>query len=986
MPLLTKQKFSFISKGMDKDTFTVVSFKGFEAISKPYEFDILLVSDKKDVDPLQVLKDPAVFTIHRDEEDDVDFNGILMRFEETREYNEYFFFKAVLVPKLWWLSLTHHNQVFLNKTAPEIMEDALKDGGLAPGIDFSFDLMNTYLPFEYICQYDENHFNFVSRWAQREGIYYFFEQAAAGEKVVFTDSKIAHKDLLPGKDLYYDPPSGLAGFHAKEVIHSFVCRHNMLPQKIHLKDYNYLKPSMAVEGMADVDENGRGENYIYGDHFDDPEEGNRLAAIRAEGLLCKKSEFSGESSVPFMVPGYTFDLHEHYKKGYNVKYLVTEVVHEGHQTGYLIAGLSAAVARHDEEMFYSNSFTAIYSDKQFRAPHDALKPRISGSINAKIDAAGSGQYAEIDEYGRYKVILPFDLSGRFNGKASAWFRMMQPYAGENQGMHFPLHKGTEVLLTFIDGNPDRPVISGAVPNPETSSPVKDQNQTKSIITTGKNIPDPSVGAAAMGAMTTSGSWTTTPTDNYIEFEDYAGSERIRLHSDHDLWLEAQNRYADYQTGVPTTAETRPTHVADLIEKMYEYDSSAFAPKGFEPFSDQVPYVKSTAGGDTTTVDYGTMSTDAEKWKYLVDKGKVTVARGDTFNTQEGNIYDFGGYWNYNLGNCYVEEHLNQKGELNKTRSKDLLDKGGPGWTKVDWSKAFDSDADKGPGESDIEIGSSSDWKDSGSGTNVWVNKTIGNAYTYSQGHAIEVSKGDSLSIQHGGKHVDIAYRGDDSIKSWSWSSAGVSKEKKWTSDGFMYYESQYEASTGIGSETKWDAFSEKKVYNESTNEASGTASVTTYCRDSGKMLSYTSSHQGANSVHSHEFNWANTAKSSFTFAAGMAFSLDMSMQVALNTKMAGSMALNLVGGVAAEMNLPLGPNIKIEFDKSTLKIEIDATGTTIKLAGVELEMKQALAKVFKENALAKIAKYGAIGISNGYKFSVDKGGMALQNLMMSINT
>ena len=424
MSLLTKKKFSFISKATDKESFAVVSFKGFEAISKPYQFEIVLVSEKTDLDPLQVLQHPAVFTIHRDNEQDVIFNGILIQFEETQEFNGYLFFKAVLAPKLQWLSLTHHNQVFLEQTAPEIMEAALKDGELVSGIDFEFRLQNEYQPFEYICQYGESHLNFVSRWAEREGIYYFFEQTDQGEKVVFTDTKISQTDLVLGKDLIYSPQSGLDSQHTKEVIKEFLCKHSLLPQRVFLKDYNYRKPSLAMEGMAEVDPDGRGENYIYGEHFPTPEEGNRLAKIRAEELLCRKSLFFGKGSVPFIVPGFTFDLQEHYQKIYNRKYLITDVHHEGHQTGYLISGMTAVFDPRDEQMFYSNTFTAIYSDAQFRAERTAVKPKISGTINAKIDAATSGQYAELDDQGRYKVILPFDRSGRGSGKASAWCRMM----------------------------------------------------------------------------------------------------------------------------------------------------------------------------------------------------------------------------------------------------------------------------------------------------------------------------------------------------------------------------------------------------------------------------------------------------------------------------------------------------------------------------------------------------------------------------------
>ena len=124
---------------------------------------------------------------------------------------------------------------------------------------------------------------------------------------------------------------------------------------------------------------------------------------------------------------------------------------------------------------------AIPADVQFRPKFNAKKPKFNGTLNAKIDAAGSGQYAELDEQGRYKVILPFDLSGRKDGKASTWLRMAQPYAGTDHGMHFPLHKGTEVLLNFMDGDPDRPFVTAAVPNPETPSVIGDINSTMSGI-------------------------------------------------------------------------------------------------------------------------------------------------------------------------------------------------------------------------------------------------------------------------------------------------------------------------------------------------------------------------------------------------------------------------------------------------------------------------------------------------------------------------
>ena len=481
MDYLHKKKFDFVSSALPADTFGVVRFKGTEGFSMCYEFEIDLVSKNAEIDLTTVLKNPVSFTILR-EDGDIPFHGILAQFEQLHEMDEHVFYRAVLVPKLWWLSLTHHNQVILNKTVPEIIEEVLKDGGLT-SLDFEFKLQKNYPKWEYICQYRESHLNFVSRWMEQEGMYYYFEQTPEGEKVIITDTKIAHTDMPEGKTMYYSPPSGLSELHREEVIHAFICKQKMLPKTLRLKDYNYRTPSLEISGNAEVSAQGRGEVYIYGEHFRTPDEGNSLAKIRAEELLCQEKQFHGESTIPYLRPGYLFDLEDHYRRSFNRKYLTIELEHDGSQTAFLLAGIQKGLSEVEEQPYYRNNFVSIPSDVQYRHERKTEKPRFYGTLNAKIDAAGSGKYAELDDQGRYKVVLPFDESGRKNGKASAYFRMAQPYAGTDHGMHFPLHKDTEVLLTFIDGDPDRPIVNAAVPNPEHPSQVTSGDQTMSKITT-----------------------------------------------------------------------------------------------------------------------------------------------------------------------------------------------------------------------------------------------------------------------------------------------------------------------------------------------------------------------------------------------------------------------------------------------------------------------------------------------------------------------
>jgi len=502
MALLTDSKFSFASKATPEDAWAVVRFSGEEGLGDLYRFEIDLVSDCPDIDPDRILEAPASLTIHRPE-GDLPFHGILSGFEMRQAYEEYVFYRAVLVPRFWWLSQTFHNQVFLDTGLPGLLTAVLKDGGLTDG-DFELRLEKDYPVREYVCQYRESHFDFISRWMERDGLYYYFEQTDDKEKLMVTDTGLAHTAMPQGGTLRYSPPSGLDGGHLEEVIDEFFCRQRLMPREVRIKDYNYRRPSLAVTGRAKVADRGRGAVYFYGDHIGTPEEGAHLAGVRAEELLCRQREFIGQSRVPFLRPGYTFRLQDHYRGDFNREYLTVRVEHQGCQTACLTAGLGDTLEGFENQLFYRNDFSAIQSDRQYRPRLKAEKARFYGIMNAVIDGAGSGQHAELDEMGRYKVVLPFDRSGRKDGKASAWVRMMQPYGGTDHGMHFPLHKGTEVLLMFIDGDPDRPIIAGAAPNPENPSLLSSDNQT-------------------MGQITTAGG-------NKIHFEDREGSQRILMHT------------------------------------------------------------------------------------------------------------------------------------------------------------------------------------------------------------------------------------------------------------------------------------------------------------------------------------------------------------------------------------------------------------------------------------------------------------------------
>jgi type VI secretion system secreted protein VgrG len=484
MPFQGEQRFTFISAAMPDDTFTVVRFTGSEAISQPYRFEIDLAAQDAEIDLAAMLQNTAKLVIHRGDQAERVFHGILAEFQQLEESGSYSLYKAVLVPRLWNAGLYRQNQLFLDKSVSEIIEEILQQTRLT-GQDYELRLTGTYTAWEYICQYQETDLNFISRWMEREGIYYYFVQEDQNEKIIITDSSTSHENVPDDSQLPYSPPSSLAP-RDQELIQTLVCRQIRLPNRVILRDYNYRRPSLDLTSEAEVDGDATGDVYIYGEHFKTPEDGNHLAQIRAEELLCRQQVYHGESTAANLWAGYLFTLQDHFRDSHNRQYLITEVEHYGFQAIAELSGQKRGETAGESEREYHNRFTAIPSEAQFRPERTAARPRFYGTLNATIDASGDGQYAEIDDQGRYKVILPFDQSGNDGGRASRWVRMAQPYAGSNYGMHFPLHRGTEVLLTFIDGDPDRPIIASSVPNPDTASPVTSNNQTQCMIRTGGN--------------------------------------------------------------------------------------------------------------------------------------------------------------------------------------------------------------------------------------------------------------------------------------------------------------------------------------------------------------------------------------------------------------------------------------------------------------------------------------------------------------------
>lgn len=473
--------FSFASEAVDDGTLLVTKIVGEEQVSELFRFEVDLLAKDPNLDIEALLYAPSKLGFRHQIELAGQrvymtrwVHGVLSDFSVVGEEESWIRYRAVLVPHMWLLTQGWRSRVFLeSSTSKNIKQILADDYGLAEKVDFEFT-MEDELDREYVVQYDESDYAFVARWLEDEGIHYYFTNDGTAEKIVF-GNQAAHPPIEGNAFLPYlnfgggSKGVGTAAPDGDEAVRGLSCKQIRRPKDVALNDYNWRDPSQELDCEAEVQPRGIGVQYEYNNHYKTPAEGKILAGIRSDELKTNELVYTGNSNCPSFRPGYTFTLSGHFREDFNREYMLTKVFHTVEQGIALSRGGTVTGAS------YNNSFEAIASERVFRPERKTPWPSIKGVMHGQIDTAELGEYAELDDYGRYKVRIPFDhkMKGKKkeSGAASRYLRMAQPYAGQDAGMHFPLLKGTEVLLSHIDGDPDRPIIASAVPNPETMSPV-----------------------------------------------------------------------------------------------------------------------------------------------------------------------------------------------------------------------------------------------------------------------------------------------------------------------------------------------------------------------------------------------------------------------------------------------------------------------------------------------------------------------------------
>ncbi|MBA3223402.1 type VI secretion system Vgr family protein [Salmonella bongori] len=366
-------------------------------------------------------------------------------------------YQFVLRPWLWWLTLSSNNRVFQNLSAQEIVEKVFKDGGFS---DYKFQLKSKPAKREYCLQYNESDFNFISRLLEQEGIFWFFTHAEGKHTLVLADDNSAFPPIPGEKKVKYQ--AAQSGARETGMIRSAQLRLQATAQGFQGSDFNYEQPKAALFSQAGEKKDGM--QYQHPGRFSVKAEGDALAAWKVNALKAQAKQLVGESDCATLMAGHWFTLTDHDDKSLNIDWLVTAVSHE-----------------YDGE-HYRNRFTAIPKATPYRPL--AVTPQPFMHTQTATVVGKSGEEIWTDKLGRVKVQFPWDREGKSDETSSCWLRVATAWSGNGFGAQFIPRIGQEVVVSFIDGSPDKPLITGCVYNGANALPYAlPANQTQSGIKT-----------------------------------------------------------------------------------------------------------------------------------------------------------------------------------------------------------------------------------------------------------------------------------------------------------------------------------------------------------------------------------------------------------------------------------------------------------------------------------------------------------------------
>lgn len=470
-----------------------------EGISQLFELDLDLRAEDDAIDFGRIVGENVTVSIELADGSLRLWNGYVSRFAQGTQHPFLTTYRATVVPWLWFLTRTTDCRIFQKKTAPEIVSQIFEDLDFK---DFDLRLYGSFTKRDYCVQYRETDFNFVSRLMEEEGICYFFEHDKGKHTLVLANDPGSHPPV-PNSKVRFHPVRG--GHRTQDTVFDLRQEQAFRPQSYSATDFNFTTPGTNL-GVS-VPSRKRYDVYDYPGDYLQRAEGESRARIRLEEEQRDSLVTHGHGECPQFTPGFTYDLDEHPHSGVNITYLLTRVGHTASQTYEVGEGASG-------ELTYENRFQCIPHSVPYRPERVTRRPVVQGCQTA-IVVGPSGEEIYTDEYGRVKVQFHWDREGQNDEESSCWIRVSHPWAGKHWGALAIPRIGQEVIVDFLEGDPDQPIIVGRVYNGEQLPPF--------------GLPDGAVVSGVRSDSTKGGGGY-----NQMSMDDTKGNELVHIHAQYDM--------------------------------------------------------------------------------------------------------------------------------------------------------------------------------------------------------------------------------------------------------------------------------------------------------------------------------------------------------------------------------------------------------------------------------------------------------------------
>ncbi|GKV78539.1 type IV secretion protein Rhs [Pectobacterium carotovorum subsp. carotovorum] len=493
---------------LEAGTFAVVDFRLDEGLNRPFSLSLSLASALPDVDFGAVLDQPCELMIWYEGELKRRVSGIVSGFTQGDTGFRRTRYQVEVRPALWRLGLRTNARIFQAQKPEAIIGALLEEAGIT---DYAFALRNEHAVREYCVQYRESDLAFITRLAAEEGLYFFHEYEEGKHRVVFADDAGA---LTKGPELFFNLAT--QGLSEGEYVRRFHYAERVSTAEVELKDYSFKTPAYGLSHKKMSGELAHQresyQHYDYPGRYKQDPSGKAFSGYRLDALRSGAVTSEGESNCAGLMPGNTFTLTEHPNATLNAVWQTVSVTHVGQQPQALEEESGG------EPTTMSNSFAVVKGTTTWRAAMP-YKPMVDGPQIATV-VGPTGEEIYCDQYGRVKLQFPWDRYGASNDQSSCWVRVSQGWAGGQYGMIAIPRIGHEVIVSFLEGDPDQPIVTGRTFHATNPSPYPlPANKTRTVLRTKTHQGEGF---------------------NELRFEDQAGQEEIYIHGQKDLKALVEN--------------------------------------------------------------------------------------------------------------------------------------------------------------------------------------------------------------------------------------------------------------------------------------------------------------------------------------------------------------------------------------------------------------------------------------------------------------